>query len=381
MSTIRVDRGEQGAVLIQTDPRPHRLRIGLYDLRDDRLELADVVEADILAERTPLGDLGAAELVLPNDGDLTYAKVRLDDASLDAVEAALSTIDDALARGLVWSSLWNATRDGELPAERYLAIVGRHAGAETNSALRADVLANAAFAIARYVPDERRAGEQARWLETAWRQLSAAEPGSDAQLAWARAVGSAAAHDDARADHLRGMLAGAVPAPDGLTLDPELRWAWLTALSATGHATPDDVDAELRRDPTAKGRTARLTVLAARPDGGVRAAAWRSAWEDASLSNDHLDATIAGVRAGGRRDLIAPFDSEYFARIRRVWSERSIEIAARLVRGLFPERDALDLVDEWLAQNRDAPAALRRIVVEQRDHLARDLRVRAAQPS
>ena len=85
------------------------------------------------------------------------------------------------------------------------------------------------------------------------------------------------------------------------------------------------------------------------------------------------------MRAGGRRDLIAAFDEEYFARIRGVWEERSIEIATRLVRGLFPERDSLDLVDGWLANNEDAPAALRRIVVEQRDHLARDLRVRAVQ--
>ena len=177
------------------------------------------------------------------------------------------------------------------------------------------------------------------------------------------------------------MLAGTVAAPDGLELDPELRWAWLTALATTGHATVAEADAELRRDPTAKGRTAHLTVLAARPDADVRAAAWHSAWEDTTLTNDHLSATIAGVRAGGRRDLIAAFDEDYFARIRGVWSARSIEIAARLVRGLFPEGDSLDLVDAWLARNEDAPAALRRIVTEQRDHLARDLRVRAAQPA
>jgi len=379
VSTIRLERDTEGAVLVQTDPRPHRLRIGLYALRDGRLKRTAAVDADVLAERTPLGALAPADLVLPNDGDLTYAKVRLDDASLATVERSLSTLDDALARGLVWSALWNATRDGELPAARYVEIVRRHARAETHSALRSDVLANAAFAIGHYVADDARPREWAAWLETAWEGMHTAEAGGDAQLAWARAVGVAASHDDARAEELRDMLAGTLAAPHGLQLDPELRWTWLAALSATGHATAEDADEELRRDPTAKGRTAHRTVLAARPDPEVRGAAWHAAWDDTTLTNDHLSATIAGVRAGGRRDLIAAFDEEYFARIRGVWEERSIEIATRLVRGLFPERDSLDLVDGWLANNEDAPAALRRIVVEQRDHLARDLRVRAVQ--
>ncbi|WP_194398361.1 aminopeptidase N [Microbacterium atlanticum] len=381
MSTIQVERGARSAVLVQSDPRPHRLRIGMFEVRDGRLVRVRTVDADVVAERTPLGQIGAPDLLLPNDSDLTYAKVRLDAASLDAVEAGLSTIDDPLARGIVWSSLWNATRDGELPAARYLEIVRRHAGSETNSALRADVLANASFAIGHHVAATRRPQERSAWLETTWKELTTAEASSDAQLAWARAFGTAAMYDDARATELRGMLAGTVAAPDGLSLDPELRWAWLTALATTGHASVAEADAELRRDPTAKGRTAHLTVLASRPDAKVRAAAWHSAWDDTTLTNDHLSATIAGARAGGRRDLIGCFDDEYFARIRGVWSRRSIEIAARLVRGLFPEGDSLEQVDAWLAQNEDAPAALRRIVREQRDHLARDLRVRAAQPA
>ena len=111
----------------------------------------------------------------------------------------------------------------------------------------------------------------------------------------------------------------------------------------------------------------------------MRAAAWESAWGDTTLTNDHLDATIAGFRAGSRRDLIARFDEEYFAALSPAWQERSIEIARRLVVGLFPASDSPGPADRWLETHVDAPAALRRLVVEQRDHLARDLRVRAAQ--
>ncbi|GAA4197167.1 aminopeptidase N [Microbacterium oryzae] len=381
VSTISVERGDGELVVVQTDPRPHRLALGLYALDGGRLARRAAVDLDIHEERTTVALPVApdADLILPNEGDRTYAKARLDERSLDAVTEALSTIDDALARGLVWSALWNAVRDGELATARYLEIVRRHAPAESNVALLGGVLANAAFAVEHYTADDARAGERAGWLDAAWQGMVASAPGSDAQLAWARAVGAAAAVDDAHADELRGMLEGSAVAPEGLALDPELRWSWLAALAATGHASAEDADTELVRDDTANGRTSRIEVLAARPDADVRAAAWASAWDDTSLTNDHLSATIAGFRAGGRRDLIARFDAEYFARIRDAWNERSIEIAGRLVRGLFPSSDSLELVDGWLAENEDAPAALRRLVIEQRDHLARELRVRAAQ--
>lgn len=153
----------------------------------------------------------------------------------------------------------------------------------------------------------------------------------------------------------------------------------LTALATTGHATVADIAAERAKDDTATGRTAEIRALASQPDAAIRAAAWESAWSDRSLSNDHLDATIGGFRAGGRRDLIASFDEEYYERIRDVWSTRSIELAQRLVIGLFPTSPTTSRADAWLEQNADAPGALRRLVIECRDDLARDIRVRAAQ--
>ncbi|MDR6865936.1 aminopeptidase N [Microbacterium resistens] len=377
LSLERADGQDGSAVLVQSEPRPHRLQVGLYDLRDGVLSLRERVPVDLIDARTPV-DLAPADLTLVNDSDLTYAKVRLDDRSLDAVEEALSGIADPLARALVWSALWNATRDGELPAARYLRIARRHAPAESDSALLGGVLLNAAFAVEHFVPEEEREAQRREWTESTWTALTTASPASDAQLIWARAFAAASGFDDARHAELGGMLAG--EAPEGLPLDPDLRWTLLTALVATGHATAADVDAELARDRTASGRTASIGAMASRPAADVRAAAWAAAWTDETLSNDHLDAVIDGFRAGGRRDLIAGFDAEYFDRIRDAWSRRSIELAQRLVIGLFPEAGSTAAVDAWLAGNEDAPASLRRLVIEQRDHLSRALSVRAGQP-
>ena len=384
ISRIAVEPVADGTLaLAQSDPRPHRLTVGLYGRDGDRLVRRRGIELDVTAERTTLDASLADEdivLVVPNDDDRTYAKVRLDAASTDAAAAGLATIDDALARAVVWAALWDATRDGELPVVRYLEIVRRHAPAEPNVALLADTLAHADAAIGHYAAAEARSDLAAQWLEACWQALWTAHAGSDAQLAWARAVAAAASRAAARADELRAILAGDAAGPDGLPLDHELRWMWLTALSATGRLTTAEADAERDADPSSQGRTAHLTVLAARPDFAVRAAAWHAAWDDQSLTNERLSATITGVRAGDARRFLAEFDAEYFARIAPTWASRSIEIARRLVVGLFPASDSLDLVDAWLAEHADAPGALRRLVIEQRDGLARDLRVRAAQP-
>ncbi|MDP3951420.1 aminopeptidase N [Microbacterium sp.] len=377
VSTLWLETDGAGErMLVQSDPRPHRLRVGLYDLDAGRLSLREQVELDIVAERTPVS-LPEADLVVLNDDDLSYVKARLDDTSIAAVTTALSTLAP-LPRALVWSSLWNATRDGELTAATYLEIVRRHAPAEENIGLLSGVLANAAYSIAHFVLPTRREAERSAWASTAEAALDAALPGSDAQLAWARAFAAASALHGASAERVRAVLDGS--GPKGLPLDPELRWSLIAALATTGNSSESAIADELAHDDTADGRTAALRALTSRPTPDVRAAAWDRAWSDTSLSNDHLDAVIAGVRAGARRDLIARFDDEYFARIADVWDSRSIEIARRLVLGLFPGTETTDAADVWLAANSAAPAALRRLVIEQRDHLAREIRVRAAQP-
>ncbi len=377
VSTIWTETDADGGHhLVQDDVRPHRLRIGLYDRVDGRIVRREQRELDLIGERADV-DLPEADLVLLNDDDLTYAKARLDERSLRTVEESLSDIEDPLARALVWSSLWNATRDGELDAARFVAIVRAHAPRESNGGLLAAALLDAAFALRHFVRDDRRDAEQRAWTEATWSALQQADAGSDAQLSWARALAAASAFDDIHHAEVRALLDGDVP--EGLVVDPDLRWQLLTALVTTGNADLADIAAEEERDDTGDGRTAARRARASVPDAAVRAAAWTAAWDDRSLTNDHLDAEIGGFRAGGRRDLIESFDEEYFDRIGAAWSERSIEIARRLVIGLFPARSSLDLVDAWLSASPETPAALRRLLIEQRDHLARDLRVRGAQ--
>src|SRR5699024_6492102 len=284
MSTLRLERTGQGWQITQTDPRPHRIAVGSYAPGPSgTLERIARPEIALEDERTPL-ELPEAPLHLVNDDDLTYAKIRLDPDSLATAEARLSDIGPVLARGLVWAGLWDAARDGDLPVERYLEIVARHAPGETRDGLLASVLAHAEFAITRYLPAAARDRWRPRWAQVC-REAMAAAPAGGLRLAWARAWATAAATAPGEADEILAMLSPS-GGQDGAVPDQDLRWSMLTALVAAGRAGEDELDAELGRDRTASGRIARLRALAARPDTEQFTAAWERAMTDTALTND-----------------------------------------------------------------------------------------------
>jgi aminopeptidase N len=191
------------------------------------------------------------------------------------------------------------------------------------------------------------------------------------------------------AGYLADLLSGTAVV-DGLTLDEDLRWRFWQALAATGHASQEQLDAELASDLTAAGRAGHLAAMTARPDPAVKAQAWADAVAGSELSNQLLDATIDGYTAADH-ELLDPYVEPYFQSIESVWAQKSIEIASRIVRGFYPLAQDLEpgteprqhavvvRTDDWLAGHSDAPAALRRIVIEQRDHLLRALTVQERQ--
>lgn len=371
--------------------RPHRLRIGFYDFDDNgALVRIDSVETDVASQRTIVAELAGKPrppLLLVNDDDLSYVKVRLDARSEATAREALGALHDPMARALCWTALWDSARDGAAPAEHYVAAVQKFGPGETGIGVLLNVLGNAATAIDRYVPAQERAAVRHGFLDTTARELGAAKPGSDHQLAWARTLATTSRQATGRLELVRGILDGTAVI-EGLAVDPELRWSLWHALAAHGQATKAELDAELARDTTASGRAGHATALAARPDAGVKAAAWDAAVNGKALSNQMLSATIAGFNTAPD-GLLDPFVDPYFECLEGVWAERSIEIASRIIRGLYPSGQDLDgnspstnsvivRTDGWLAGHPDAPTALRRIIIEQRSHLHRALTAQAA---
>ncbi|MDQ0769142.1 aminopeptidase N [Pseudarthrobacter defluvii] len=390
-----------GVVIVQeaTDPvtgreelRPHRLRVGSYNFdAAGALVRTGTFETDVAGARTELPQLAGQPrpaLLLVNDDDLTYAKVRLDPASEATVRSSLDRIADPMARALCWTALWNSARDGETPASLYVDAVTAFAPAETGIGVLLNILDNATTAVERYTPAAGRDGLRSAFLAAAAAQLEHATGGSDQQLAWARTVATLSRHDGALLPRLRGLLDGSSPVK-GLVVDAELRWHLWHALAANGQASASELDAELARDTTASGRAGHATAMASRPDPDLKAAAWKAAVDGTELSNQLLTATISGFTTAPPA-LLEPYVEPYFECLRTVWESRSIEIASRIVRGFYPgaqdmaagtrpeEHPVVRRTDDWLAANPDAPHALRRIITEQRSHLLRALTAQAA---
>ncbi|MCZ9346371.1 aminopeptidase N, partial [Streptomyces sp. TRM76130] len=363
--------------------RPHRVAVGLYRRGGDgALERYARAEADVAGARTVVAELAgqqAPELVLVNDDDLTYCKTRFDTTSLTALRDGLGDLTDPLARALCWSALWNMTRDALLPARDFIGLVLRFAGRESDIGVLQMLHAWADSALTHYAAPAWRETGGRLLAEGALRELRAAAPGSEPQLAWARFFAAVAA-GEADLALLRGLLDGTEKI-DGLEVDQELRWAFLEPLAAHGAADETVLAAELARDDTASGKRHQVRCLAARPSAAVKAQAWAQVVESDALSNALVEATIAGFAQPSQRELTAPYAEKYFAAIERVWSERSIQIGMDVVRGLFPglqdSPETLAATDAWLAAHEDAAPALRRLVLEARDDLGRALRGQA----
>ncbi|MGC0421575.1 aminopeptidase N [Embleya sp. AB8] len=361
--------------------RSHRIAIGFYNRTDAGLVRTHRLELDVTGARTEVADLVGLtrpDVVLLNDDDLTYTKIRLDEDSLAFVTDTIGEFVDPLPRALCWAAAWDMTRDAEMAARDYLKLVLAGAGAEQDINIVQSLQRQVTSALELYVDPAHRERSLAELAVTAERLLRAAQPGSDHQLAWARCLASVAA----RPDHLailRGLLDGTEQI-EGLAVDADLRWALLLRLSATGVAGEADVAAELARDSTAAGQRHAAAARAARPTAEAKDAAWASVVDSDALPNAIQAAVIGGFGQPAQRDLLASYTERYFGAIAEVWATRTNEIAQQIVIGLYPtlqvSEETLDRTDTWLA-SADHPAGLRRLVLESRDGVARSLRARA----
>ncbi|MFE6098639.1 aminopeptidase N [Streptomyces laurentii] len=364
--------------------RPHRIAIGFYDLdeagklvRTERLEL-DIEAAELTAVPQLIGRQRPA-VVLLNDDDLSYAKVRLDEVSLQNVTEHLGDFTESLPRALCWASAWDMTRDGELATRDYLALVLSGIAKETDIGVVQSLHSQTKLAIELYAAPEWRAEGLARWGAFALEQLRAAEAGSDHQLAWARAF-AATAREDADLDLLTALLDGSASI-EGLAVDAELRWSLVQRLAATGRFDEPEIAAELERDRTAAGERHAATARAARPTEAAKAEAWASVVESDALANAVQEAVIGGFVQTDQRELLAPYTAKYFASIKQVSETRSHEMVQQIVVGLYPtlqvSQETLDATDAWIAEHQPVPA-LRRMVTECRAGIERALKAQAA---
>ncbi|WP_424528942.1 aminopeptidase N [Sphaerisporangium viridialbum] len=360
--------------------RSHRIAIGLYERGLAGLERRRRVELDIAGERTEVGELLGAtrpDLLLLNDDDLTYAKVRLDPHSLRTVLSGIGEIADPLAQAVCWTIAWDMVRDAELPARDYVSLVLSGVRSVRSASIVRTLLEQARVA-ARQHTDPAGRTSCLRALAGGLLELAeGAEPGGEAQLAYVQAFATIAGS----AEHLAvvaGLLSGSSELP-GLAVDTDLRWALLRRLVVNGRAGHAEIDAELVKDPTAGGRRSAAACRAAIGTAAGKAEAWERI-VSGELSTAILGATLDGFREPDHAELLRPYVDRYFTVLESVAGRWPSEVTQAFARAAYPSRavsqDTIARTDDYLA-SAEPPGWLRRLVLEGRDELARALRTQA----
>jgi len=344
--------------------RRHRIGIGLYDRRGGRLVRRTSVQTDVRGDVTEVAELVGEQrpdLVLLNDGDLTYAKIRLDDTSLETLVDAIDTLEDSLARALCWGASWDMTRDAEMAASDFVELVLRGVGGESDLTAVGALLLYARSAIDLYSAPKHRDDLRARWERGLVELVEGAAAGSDHQLAFVRALAAAACSDDVL-DRVARWYAGE-ELPEGLVVDSDLRWSLLTGLAKHGRAGTAEIDAELARDNTISGQERAGAARAAIPTAEAKEAAWAAAVVSDETPNETQRSIARMFHVAGQDDLLEPYVDRFLETAETVWEAKGVQRATTILENLFPRvlatAPVLERVQDWLASSSATPAAVR----------------------
>jgi aminopeptidase N len=360
--------------------RPHRLAVGLYDISGDSLNLRKSVELDVVGASTVVTELSGekvADLLLINDRDLSYAKLRFDDRSIATLKKYLGRLNDPLARALSWAAIWDMHRDAQISSADFIEIALSGLAGEDDDAIVNIVIGQLGTSVEGYASDANRDKYREKLAAGFWNLMQSSAPASDLQLLYSRAF-AANAHTPEQIKNVRGILNGEIK---GLKVDTDRRWDFLIALTERGATTQAELDAELASDNTTSGNLLFETAKAATPNAEAKAYAFNTVMhQDAQTSV--RSALVAGFQRPIQRHLLAPFVDLYFENLLSEWESKSYEGAAKFVTGMYPSwiisQVTLDKTNAWLnGVGKDAPAVLRKLVKESQDGVIRALKVQA----
>lgn len=373
----------QSAIAEQPTIRPHRLGVGLYDLIDGKLTRVEHIRVDIDGTRTELAELIGKKrpaLLLLNDEDQTYAKVRLDDESLAVALDHLSDIEDPLTRAIILGAVWDATRDAETSPRNYIKLVLGNIAHETESTTMTTLLRQLVTVGRFYVKQTDREVVLADIADSLKALAERAAAGSDAQLQFVKFF-TQFARTATQLDWADALLTGSTSLT-GLTIDADLKWELLTALVIGGRAGETEIAALEAQDNTANGQKAAVAARAAIPTSAAKDSMFKVLTETKEYSNALVSSASLGFTRVIDVELLRDFAQRYFDSALTIWNSQTFKIAEYLLVNLYPlplaDEALAELSRKWIARPEiKAIPALHRILVENLANLERALKVQA----
>ena len=372
---------QQSAIDAYPVIRDHRMAVGFYNLVDGKIIRTDRVELDVSGVSTEVpAFIGKArpDLILLNDDDLAYAKIRLDDASWKFALENLDKFEDSLARTMVWMAAWDAMRDGETPARDFVDLVLNNIQSETQGSALQTLLRQMVTVSAYYVARDTQDATFTKVAKRLWELTLSAEPGSDAQYMFLKFWAIYARGEFA--DTMEQLLSGELQLP-GRVIDQDQRWWLIMSLVAVERLGKADIDAELAKDNTANGQKFAFHAEGNLP--GNKQAYFDRLISDKELSNTLIGEGVIAFQEHWDSSDFIPFVDQYFKMVLPVWESRTFKISEYLIEGLYPTALASDALVKRTQEFIDSPEvsskpALKRILMENLDNVTRALKVQKA---
>jgi aminopeptidase N len=264
-------------------------------------------------------------------------------------------------------------RDAELRTRDFLDLVTSGAPSISEMTVLGRLLRSIGLAVRRYSAPAHRDAAIAQLEDAVRGWLLAATPGSDHQVAWAKALADVAT-STASLDLLASLLDG-TESIDGLAVDTDLRWEILHRLVSRGAAGVGEIESELDRDRTDAGERHAESCLAAIPAPEAKAAAWAKI-TGGTLPNATFRAVLRGFRDPDQDELLAPYADNFYYALGEMWQDGASDMAQFFTEVGYPDavsQATIDATDAYIAAADPVPA-LRRLLLERRDDVARALR-------
>ncbi|MDR2799581.1 MAG: aminopeptidase N [Bifidobacteriaceae bacterium] len=362
--------------------RPHRLRLGFYNNIDGKLVRTEFMDVDIDGPLTHIYEVDGMvmpDLLIINDDDLTYSKIRFDKRSFATIKSKLKLVEDPMARAIIVTTLWDMVKDSELSAKDFIDIVLPVIEVETSHSILTVALRFIGSAIDFYVKRDLQAEYDEKFTAFLFKCLQKAKPGSSKQL---DLISNYAARANSKSDgeNLRDIINGKIEIP-GLEIDQDLRWKLIIGQIRTGIGQKTDIESELKIDKTAKGELLAAFAESAIPVQKNKDDVFDQILNRTDLSNYALEYKISGFLDVPKPTLLEKYVDKYYNSISNIWENRDFTTASTIVTGLYPSilanEKLLEKGKSWLRNNFNKPDALKRLVKENIDATARAVRAQS----
>ena len=358
-------------------PMKVRVRLGYHDREDVVL---DARFEGAVASLPGAAGLPAPDYVWANDDDQGYGLFMPDDRTVEWILGHVGEVRDTLLRASLWNALWDVVRDARLSPTRYIGVVLRWMPAEHDEQISRMILSRAAMALDVYLPESQSAGLRRDWEAALLARIDDGALGYGLRKdALDRLI--ATARTPLALDRLRALLAGQAKLAGDPVRQPT-RWAIIRRLIEIG--APDATalfTTEQGLDHSTEAVKDAFVTRAATPSSAVKTEYFRRFFDDRALNEAWVSESLGAFNAVEQAMLTLPFLRPALDRLEWIRQNRRIFFLPGWIDAFIGgqvSREALAIVDAFLAETPSLPLDVRRKILLARDELELTVRIRQA---